>query len=83
MLLCSRTRRRKDFNGDSTGCIVHIKIAGDADFTNWTFNLNGKGGPGGAGGAAVAGGAGGNNGNDGVDGTAPTLFTVPYCYRRR
>lgn len=26
-----------------TNCIVHIKIKWDADFTNWSFNFNGKG----------------------------------------
>jgi len=27
-----------------TNCILHIKISGDADFTNWTFDGAGKGG---------------------------------------
>lgn len=31
-----------------TGCIVHIKIKGDADFTNWTFDFAGKGFAGGS-----------------------------------
>lgn len=34
-----------------TGCVVHLKIAGDADFTNWLFDFAGKGFPGGAAGA--------------------------------
>lgn len=34
-----------------TGCITLIKIQGDADFTNWTFNWSGKGMAGGTGGA--------------------------------
>ena len=29
-----------------TNCILHIKISGDADFTNWTFDGAGKGGQG-------------------------------------
>lgn len=31
-----------------TGCVLHIKVSGDADFTNWDFDFVGKGGPGGA-----------------------------------
>jgi len=58
-----------------TGCIVHIKIQGDADFTNWTFNFAGKGGAGGNGGASVTGAT--TNGNDGTNGTAPSISTVP------
>ncbi|TXH07865.1 MAG: hypothetical protein E6R04_11860, partial [Spirochaetes bacterium] len=33
-----------------TNCILHIKIQGNANFTNWTFNFDGKGGQGRSGG---------------------------------
>lgn len=56
-----------------TGCIVIIKIQGNADFTNWTFNFTGKGKAGGAGGASVSGV--GANGNPGVAGLAVTVNT--------
>jgi hypothetical protein len=38
-----------------TGCITRIRIAGDANFTNWTFNFDAKGT---AGGASITGTAG-------------------------
>lgn len=41
-----------------TNCIVHIKVSGNADLTNTTFDFDGKGGPGGAGGTAPASGSG-------------------------
>lgn len=50
-----------------TGCVVHIKIKENADFTNWAFNFAGKGGQGGAGGAIGA---------DGTDAATPVDILV-------
>ena len=38
----------RSFTVTPTGCILLIKINWSADFTNWTFNFNGKGALGGA-----------------------------------
>ncbi|MCP3684651.1 MAG: hypothetical protein GY861_18445 [bacterium] len=53
-----------------TGCVCHIKIQGDADFTNWTFDFDGKGVAGAAGGA---GGTGTGAGADGTDGNTSAI----------
>lgn len=58
-----------------TGCIVVIKIQGDADFTNWAMTFTSKGNAGGAGGAAATSGAGSFDGNDGSNGTAVVVNT--------
>jgi hypothetical protein len=51
-----------------TNCILHIKIQGDADFTDWDMDFAGKGAPGGIGGTGNTGSA----GNDGTNGTDPS-----------
>lgn len=38
-----------------TGCVLHIKVQGNADLTNWTFNFAGKGWQWGAAAVAIAG----------------------------
>lgn len=64
-----------------TNCIIHIKVLGDANLTNWTFNLAGKGGQGGsAGGTPTV--TSPNNGTTGSSGslgstTATTFVTSP------
>lgn len=62
----------KTFTVTPTNCVLHIKIKGDADFTDWTFNLNNKGGLGGAGGS---GGAVPTNGSSGEVGKSYTSNT--------
>lgn len=50
-----------------TGCIVHIKVSGDADLTNTTFNFSGKGATAGSGGAGGSGsGTAGTVGSDSI-----------------
>lgn len=65
----------KTFTVTPTGCIVIIKVQGDADFTNWTFEFGGKGYAGGAGGTAVTGSS--IPGNNGTTGTNVTINTIP------
>jgi len=57
-----------------TGCVTVLKIQGDADFTNWTFDFAGKGMPGGAGGTA-----GTSTGDDGTDGTASVKSSLSFA----
>lgn len=62
-----------------TGCVTTIKIKGDADFTDWTFDFTGKGMPGVSGGNGGSGGdgnsSGGVNGSNGAIGTAGNVST--------
>lgn len=53
-----------------TGCVVHLRVQGNANLQNATFDFDGKGAAGGAGGA----GANSGSGNPGVDGSQPGGF---------
>lgn len=54
-----------------TGCVVYIRVSGDADLSNTTFNFTGKGIPGGTGGTAGSSGHGA-----GGDGAKPAQTPV-------
>lgn len=64
-------------------CVLHIKVLGLADFTNWTINLKGLGGPGGAVSTDISDTLGGtntvtapNNGQNGHTGTLGLTTTT-------
>jgi len=48
----------KTFTITPTGCVLWIRVRGNADLTDWTFNFNGKGGRAGNNGSGIQGGGG-------------------------
>lgn len=64
--------------GTGQNMVFHMKVAGDADFTNWTLNFSGVGGAGGVGGDlnTTSAPANGDAGNAGTQGNSTYLYSA-------